>query len=131
VTDDAGSKARVLVVDDDPGIVSFVAMLLESEGFDVDTAVNGVEAMERVVDAPPDLVLLDIAMPRMDGREVARRLRDHRTPPPVIMMSAGFDARQEAQVHRAEGFLKKPFSAGDLLECIDGVLRRRRMDSGA
>lgn len=113
---------RVLVVDDDRGILQFVELLLAGEGFVVETAVDGVDAVARATANPPDLIILDIAMPRMDGREVARALRARGDAPPVILMSAGHDAGREARQLGVAGHIGKPFSAERILETINGVL---------
>lgn len=112
------STAHVLVVDDDPGIRGFIQMTLRAEGYDVATAVNGAQALERVKDQRPDVVLLDLSMPVMNGWELHARLREIVPDVPVIYMTAGFSARTEAERHRANGYLAKPFEVDDLLRCI-------------
>jgi CheY-like chemotaxis protein len=96
VANDARHLRRVLVVDDDPGVLRYIELLLREEGFVVQTATDGVDAVALTIAHPPDLIVLDIGMPRMDGREVARTLREHGLRLPVILMSAGYDAEREA-----------------------------------
>lgn len=122
---DVDTLRRVLVVDDDPGILRYVELLLQDEGFVVETAVDGVDAIARATANPPDLIILDIAMPRMDGREVARTLRERGAAPPVILMSAGYDARHEARQLGLAGHLGKPFSADAILATVNGILAGR------
>ncbi len=114
---------KVLVVDDDPNIVGFVEMLLEAEGYSVITARNGKEALEAVSSHRPDVVLLDMVMPVMDGWEFSRQLRDaglHDMP--IIVMSASVDARKTSCQLGACGYLAKPFELDYLLKSIDSVL---------
>lgn len=115
-------RRRVLVVDDDPGVLRFVELLLRDEGFVVQTATDGVDAVTKATAHPPDLIVLDISLPRMDGRDVARTLREHGLSPPVILMSAGHDAVREARRLGAAGGLGKPFSADEMIDTIHGVL---------
>jgi two-component system, OmpR family, KDP operon response regulator KdpE len=122
VASDARLLRRVLVVDDDPGILRYIEMLLQDEGFVVQTAADGVDAVALATAHPPDLIVLDISMPRMDGREVARTLREHGLRLPVILMSAGHDAGREARRLGAAGSLGKPFSADQMLDTVNGVL---------
>ena len=83
----AGLRPRVLVVDDDVDTVQSTAMLFEMQGFDTDMAFNGPEAIERARSQCPDLVLLDIEMPLMDGYEVVRSLRDIRCPDAPLLVA--------------------------------------------
>jgi CheY-like chemotaxis protein len=122
VASDARHLRRVLVVDDDPGILRYIELLLQDEGFVVQTATDGVDAVALATAHPPDLIVLDISMPRMDGREVARTLQEHGLRLPVILMSAGYDAGREARRLGAAGSLGKPFSADQIIDTINGVL---------
>jgi two-component system KDP operon response regulator KdpE len=117
--------AHILVVDDDPGILGFLAALLESEGFRVSTAADGGEALRQAQLAPPDVILLDLAMPVMNGWQVNTHLRDRTSGPAVIFMSAGHDPQREAALHGVDGHLAKPFTADQLLDCIARVLHTR------
>jgi CheY-like chemotaxis protein len=108
----------VLVVDDDAGVRGFVAVVLHTEGYRVLTAVHGAEALECIARQRPDLVLLDLAMPVMDGWQVQRALRDQGVHVPLIFMSAGHNARIEAERHGAHGYLAKPFTAAELLTTV-------------
>ncbi len=106
------------MVDDDPGVRGFVAMVLRAEGYRVLTAADGVEALEWIARQRPDLVLLDLAMPVMDGWQVLHTLRERRVNVPLVFMSAGYNARVEAERHGADGYLGKPFTRAELLAVV-------------
>ena len=125
----AGTKPLVLVADDDRDILELVAFRLERAGYDVVTANNGAEALEVANERVPDLAVLDVMMPRLDGYEVTRRLRDDDGTEriPVILLTARV---QEADVQRgfdagADDYLKKPFSPQELRARVQAVLGRR------
>jgi two-component system chemotaxis response regulator CheY len=105
----------ILVVDDDPGIRAFVQLTLQGEGYNVATAANGREALSRVAQRTPDVVFLDLAMPVMTGWQFHDCLRASGIMSPVVYMSAGYAAAEEAARHGAEGHLAKPFELEDLL----------------
>jgi CheY-like chemotaxis protein len=121
---------RVLVVDDDDVIRQLITVNLELEGFDVVTAVDGQDALEKVKDAQPSVITLDVMMPRLDGWEAAARLRaDPETAHiKVILLSA---RAQEADLQRGErigvdAYLTKPFDPDELIELV----RRLMNDTG-
>lgn len=113
-------KGRVLVVDDDPSLVAFVTALLENEGYVVQTARNGEEALNQATESPPDLILLDLRMPVMDGWTCCRSLKQgwKTLKIPVILMSADREGAAVCADLGAEEFLRKPFEAADLLSCV-------------
>ncbi len=118
-------KKRILVVDDEPRMRRFVRMNLDLEGYDVLEAENGLVALQKVRDDMPDLVLLDVAMPEMDGFETLERIREV-SAVPVIMLTVKND---EADRIRgldlgADDYITKPFSPRELLSRIRAVLRR-------
>lgn len=115
----------VLVVDDEPRIVNFVRMNLELEGCRVIAANNGREALDRVRDDLPEIVLLDIMMPGMDGFEVLRRLRQF-SAVPVIVLTAKDEAddRVRGLELGADDYIGKPFEHRELVSRIRAVLRR-------
>jgi len=114
-----------LVVDDDPGIVGFLELALEDEGYRVRAAVNGREALSRVSEGRPDLILLDMNMPGMNGWEFCSELRE-RGPDfssiPIVVMTAARDASLRSREVGAQGFLGKPFDLDQLFRTIAGLL---------
>ena len=108
------SRHRILVVDDDPRLLHIVAMYLGIEGYDVASASNGEEGLKRVDDHKPELVILDIMMPGMDGVEACRRIRANPETAhiPVLMFSAlsGDDDVERARLAGATHLITKPFN---------------------
>ncbi|RYZ39171.1 MAG: response regulator [Myxococcaceae bacterium] len=109
---------RLLIVDDELAIVEALQDILSLEGYDIDTAYNGDEGLQRLMAAKPDLVLLDLMMPVMDGGELLRRIRAHPDLRhiPVVVMSAGRLTEEERRA--SSHFLAKPFELDDLLGTI-------------
>ena len=120
---------RVLVVDDEPRILNFLSSKLRVSGYEVLTASNGAEALEQVQAQEPDLVVLDVLMPRMDGFETLKELRAF-SPVPVIILSAkGANADKVKGLHLgADDYLAKPFSPDELVARIEAVRRRLSPD---
>lgn len=116
---------RILVVDDDPPSVKMISFLLKEEGFTVLTATNGLEALRQVDEGSPDLVILDVMMPHMDGLEVLRRVR-RKMPLPVIILSAKGETmdRVAGLELGADDYLAKPFDPSELLARVRSVMRR-------
>jgi two-component system chemotaxis response regulator CheY len=115
-------EAPILVVDDDESIRQTIAEILEVEGYLVAAAANGEEALERVEEAHPALVLLDMRMPVLDGWGFARELRLRGIKLPILVMTAAQNARSWAEEIGADGYVAKPF---DLDELLDQVARLR------
>jgi CheY-like chemotaxis protein len=119
---DLGLRRRVLVVDDDPEIVTFLATLLELEGIESTVATSAAAALEKLEHGLPNLVLLDIAMPDRDGLDLCRALKkDPRTRDvPVFVVSArpGKDVVERALAAGAEEFIRKPFENQELIARI-------------
>lgn len=109
---------RLLIVDDEVAIVEALQDVLVGEGYEVDTAYNGAEGLKRMQAARPDVVLLDMMMPVMDGRELLHRMRqdDGLKAIPVIVMSAGRISEEERRI--SSRFLAKPFELDVLLTSI-------------
>lgn len=122
---------RILVVDDDPEIVSFVKRGLIYDGYDVDTAGDGAEALAKAREVEPDLVILDIMMPGIDGIEVSRRLRQAGDVPILMLTARGTVADKVAGLDSgADDYLVKPFSFEELLARVRALLRRRQPREG-
>ncbi len=117
---------RVLVVDDEPSITDLVATVLRYEGFEVDVAANGWDALRKAGAFGPDLVILDIMLPDHDGFEIHRRLRDRGLDVPVIFLTAR-DATEDkvrGLTLGGDDYVTKPFSLEELVARIRAVLRR-------
>lgn len=115
----AEAPTRVLVVDDEEDIVRFVCEALESEGYEVDSATDGEDALRATHAHRPDLILLDVNMPHIDGWEVLSQLRaaaGEQTP--VVVMTGGYRAQDQALASGAQGYLGKPFDLDDLLRAV-------------
>lgn len=116
---------RIALVDDDQNIITSVSILLEAEGFEVDTYTDGEQALIGLRRRPADLAVLDIKMPRMDGMELLSKIREHSVLP-VIFLTSKDDELDEALGLRmgADDYITKPFSQRLLLERVRAVLRR-------
>ena len=118
--------SRIALVDDDRNILTSVSMTLEAEGFEVETYNDGLSALEAVNKRMPDMAVLDIKMPRMDGMDLLQRLRQ-KTSMPVIFLTSKDDEIDEVLGLRmgADDYVKKPFSQRLLVERIRALLRRQ------
>jgi len=118
--------AKIVLVDDDRNILTSVSIALESEGFDVITFTDGVTALSSLLNDEPDLGVFDIKMPRMDGMELLRRLRQT-SEMPVIFLTSKDDEIDEVLGLRmgADDYMRKPFSQRLLIERIKSILRRK------
>jgi len=121
-------KQRILVAEDDPAILTGLVDLLEGEGFAVDKALDGAQAIERWNEARPDLVLLDVMMPEKSGFDVCREIRKRDPATPVIMLTAkGEEVDKVVGLELgADDYVVKPFGTNELLARIRAVLRRGR-----
>ena len=117
----------IAVVDDDQNILTSVSMALEAEGYATVTYTDGCSALDGFKSNPPDLAILDIKMPRMDGIETLRRLRQGSDLPVIFLTSKGEEIDELFSLKMgADDFVRKPFSRPLLLERIKNVLRRHR-----
>jgi twitching motility two-component system response regulator PilG len=116
---DPKSKPTVLVVDDSPTVRKLVTMTLEKQGYRVALAADGIEALAKIHDDPPGLILLDISMPRMDGYQLCKTVKENVETAhiPVVMLSGKDDpfARAHARLMGAAGHIPKPFSPQQLI----------------
>ena len=124
-------KKRILVVDDEPSIIKFLKANLETQNYEVLTAMNGAEALKVFEMELPDLMLLDITMPKMDGFEVCRRLREW-SQIPIIMLSARGHEEDKVKCLNlgADDYITKPFGASELIARVQAVLRRTDKSGG-
>ncbi len=119
------SSGTVLVVDDERNIVQLARMYLASEGYSVESAYDGAEAIEKIKAHPPDLVVLDLMMPKMDGWEVCRRLRQESDIPVIILTARGDDVDKILGLELgADDYVTKPFNPRELVARVKAVLRR-------
>ncbi len=122
-------KKRVLLIEDDPSAVRLVSYTLEQEGYEVLTAMNGLEGLNKVREEAPDLLVLDVMLPGLDGFEVCRRLRaDEKTAGlPVLMLSAKaqeIDKTTGIKVG-ADDYLAKPADPSEIVARVESLLRRK------
>jgi two-component system chemotaxis response regulator CheY len=110
----------VLVVEDDAGLQETLEELLEIEGYDVTVARDGLDALDKLGDPPPAVILLDVMMPRMDGYAFVDELRRRGLHPgiPILVLTADGRAQQKAERIGAVGYLEKPFDLGELLRQV-------------
>jgi len=119
-------KQQILVVDDEPNIIQLARLYLERDGFAVSSVGNGQKALEAVRTQHPDLVVLDVMLPLVDGFEVCRRLRAEDNPVPIIMVTARDDDLDKILGLElgADDYLTKPFNPRELVARVRAVLRR-------
>ncbi len=118
-------KYRVLVVDDERRMVGFIRLNLEQDGFEVIEAFNGTEALNRLRDSLPDLILLDVMMPDIDGFEVLRTIREVSQVPVIMLTAKGEeDDKVKGLELGADDYVTKPFSPRELVSRVRAVLRR-------
>jgi len=130
-------KAKILIVDDDPDIVTAIGAVLKARGYEVATARDGEEGLAKLKDEKPDLMILDLLMPKMDGFAVCRQLKDPRWTRygnmPILILSS---VREEASRRRYEletglaldvdDYVEKPIDPSVLLERMEKLLQKRR-----
>ncbi len=116
---------RILVVDDEPRMIRFIRLNLEHDGFEVAEASDGLVALNQVRDTLPDLILLDVAMPELDGFETLRALREISSIPVIMLTARGEeDDRVRGLELGADDYVTKPFSPRELVSRVRAVLRR-------
>ncbi len=122
---------KILVVEDDPAALRLVSYTLEAEGYEVITAVNGVEALRKADQEAPDLVVLDIMLPGIDGFEVCHRLRSDPESPqarmPILMLTAKSQEADREMGQKVGGdlYISKPATPEELTEAVKGLLAQR------
>jgi DNA-binding response OmpR family regulator len=115
----------VLIVDDEPAIVASLEFLMQQEGYSVRVATDGYDALAAVSEAAPDLVLLDVMLPTLDGFEVCRRLREVAVGNAlrIVILTARQHERERALLVGADAFLTKPFGTRELVAEVERVMR--------
>lgn len=117
---------RILAVDDTPDNLILVQTILESEGFEMDLVADGITALQQITESPPDLILLDVMMPGIDGYEVTRRIRSNTQLPyiPILLITAFTESSVvEGLDAGADDFIRKPFDTDELLARVRSLLR--------
>jgi DNA-binding response OmpR family regulator len=123
--DTPSRKYRILVVDDERRMVGFIRLNLEQDGFEVIEAFNGTEALDRLRDSLPDLILLDVMMPDIDGFEVLKMIREISQVPVIMLTAKGEeDDKVKGLELGADDYVTKPFSPRELVSRVKAVLRR-------
>ena len=130
LTETGVPPARILVVDDEPSIVDAVATALRYEGFAVEEATNGRDAIASVVSFDPDLVVLDWMLPDIEGIEVGRRIRDRGFKTAILFLTAKEAVENKVEALRAGGddYVTKPFSLAEIVARVQAILRRTTSD---
>ena len=125
-------RRRILVVDDEERMVRFIRMNLEHDGFQVSEAFNGKQAIQKLRDVTPDLILLDIMMPDLDGFEVLETVREISNVPVIMLTAKGEeDDRVRGLELGADDYITKPFSPREMVSRVKAVLRRTEGASGS
>lgn len=118
-------RMQIALVDDDRNILTTVSIALQSEGFATRVYSDGETALKALLDNPPDLAVFDIKMPKMDGMELLRRLREHSALPVIFLTSKDHESDEEAGLEQgADDYIAKPFSLRLLIARIRAILRR-------
>ena len=130
------SPTRILVVDDEPIVVEVIERYLRREGYTVSVAADGVTGLARAREIQPDLIVLDLMLPKLDGLEVCRSLRAESSVPIILLTAKGEETDRILGLGLgADDYIVKPFSPGELVARIKAVLRRTRLapsaDAGA
>ena len=119
----------ILLVDDEPNILLSLEFLMKRAGYEVRTAVDGEAALQAVADTPPDLILLDVNMPKRDGFEVCQTIKDnpHWKNVRIVMLTAkGRDVEREKGLSLgADGYITKPFATQDVVDTVQNILSER------
>lgn len=125
-------KERILIVDDDPEMLVLLRTLLEAQGFAVYMASNGESALHLLHQVAPDLVILDVLMPGLDGKTVCQRIRRH-SPVPILFLTAigEVDSVVDGLNRGADDYMTKPFHPAELVARVGAMLRRARLQSSS
>ncbi len=122
------SRQRILIVDDEPRMIHFIRLNLEHDGFEASEADSGVTALEQLRDQLPDLILLDVMMPELNGFETLKMIREISTVPVIMLTAKGEEEdRVRGLELGADDYITKPFSPRELVSRVRAVLRRTQM----
>jgi len=128
------SKKRILVVEDEESLLKLESILLAAKGYQVTGVVDGTAALEEIAASKPDLVILDVMIPELDGFEVCRRIKasPETSHIPVVMLTAKKNQQDVEHGERmgADAYLTKPFKAAVIMEAVEHLLRRSAASSG-
>ncbi|HEY45734.1 MAG: Fis family transcriptional regulator [Anaerolineae bacterium SM23_ 63] len=126
----AARRRRILVVDDEPRMIHFIRLNLEHDGFEVFEAISGLKTLDQFRDQLPDLILLDVMMPDIDGFETLRLIREISNVPVIMLTAKGEEEdRVRGLELGADDYITKPFSPRELVSRVRAVLRRTEMPS--
>ncbi len=119
------NKKTILLIDDEVDLVDMIEFFLVSKGYIVVTAHDGLEGLERLKEIRPDLIILDINMPRMDGLEFFQKITgpDNRSLHPVLVLTARANAEEMVRTIGVDGFISKPFDIEHLIERVESIVR--------
>lgn len=122
---------KIMIVDDDPNIRELVIALLQNNGFETCQAADGREALQKIINDNPDLAIIDIMMPNMDGFELCRHLRRYYEDMPVLMLTAKGELASKVRCFGlgADDYLTKPFEGDELVARVQALLRRYKIDA--
>ena len=123
--------SRIMIVDDDPNIRELVCAMLKRGGFEACEAKDGRDALQKITNENPDLAIIDLMMPNMDGYELCRRLRQYYENLPVLMLTAKAELSSKAKGFGvgADDYLTKPFEGDELLMRVRALLRRYKIEA--
>jgi len=123
--------SKIMIVDDDPNIRELVCVLLKNGGFDACEAKDGLDALQRLTDEDPDLAIIDLMMPKIDGYELCRKLRQYYENLPILMLTARADLPAKIKGFEAgtDDYLTKPFEGDELLLRVRALLRRYKIEA--
>jgi len=123
--------SKIMIVDDDPNVRELVSVLLQNHGFETCEAIDGRDAMQKITNDNPDLVIIDIMMPNMDGFELCHNLRRYYENMPVLMLTAKGELASKVKGFGlgADDYLTKPFEGDELILRIQALLRRYKIEA--
>jgi two-component system KDP operon response regulator KdpE len=125
-------KTRVLIVDDEPQILRFLRTTLSANGFDIVEAATGAEALRRAAADAPDVIVLDLGLPDMDGKDVIKKLREYSQTPIVVLSARAREPEKiEALDAGADDYVNKPFGIGELMARLRAALRHKLKQQGS